>query len=794
MKRYILPFLACLIYIAVSAQTIQKGVVQEYNEKSKKTALPGVELNVYPAQSTVSGNDGTFQLEFLTLKPGERINVRRIEKAGYEIFNKEALEQWNFNPTTPFFIVMCSSDKFKQLKDLYFRNSEERYNRQYKVAQAELKKLREQNKIQQEEYIEKLRGIEDEYTKQLENLDNYVDRFARIDLSELSAAEQQIIELVQQGKIDEAIAKYEVLNASDKLLDNLKKRGEVKSAIEKLSEVDNTLSQANNTLYAVVRRQINTLQLAGGADNNRKIKQLYCEVADADTTNVEWLLKTADFMSDYMADYSLALHYYEQAFNYAERCYGPDHKAVATCYGSMGVVYKTLGEHEKALDCLNKSLDINIKTLGEKNADVALSLNNLGSLYSEMGKYEEALDYHLKALEVRKQVLNINHPDIAVSYNNIGLVYHHLNDFDKALDCYNMSLEILQQAYGPEHKEIATCRDNIGMVYKVRGEYEKSLDYLNKALENRLNNFGDTHPEIAANYNNIGTVYSSLDNHEKAVECYQKALETSKCIFGENHLYVATCYNNIGYEYDSLEDYTRALDYYQKALLIEEYVLGPKHPNIAIFYSNIGGTYVSQGKYEQALDCFKKSLSISEQVYGSEHLQIARTYKNIAVVYDYMNDYAKAIIYFQKALPILEKILGLNHPFVKSSFLSWLKTLMNASAAEPDYVKKISEFMRDKVWIGSVAEDSPAAAKGLTGEYYVLEFGDWKYDKDWDLLTCVSALQGKPKAVTLMKNGKVSRHDFDNEIGIVFGINKILPEEKENLTMIYEQWKSDMRK
>lgn len=120
---FFLLFIFCVF--GISAQTIQNGVVQEYNEKAKKTSLAGVELNVRSANTTASDKDGKFSLEFLTLKPGEKVNVRRIEKAGYEIFNKEAVEQWNINPSTPFVIVMCRSDKFKAIRDKYERVASE---------------------------------------------------------------------------------------------------------------------------------------------------------------------------------------------------------------------------------------------------------------------------------------------------------------------------------------------------------------------------------------------------------------------------------------------------------------------------------------------------------------------------------------------------------------------------------------------------------------------------------------------------------------------------------------------
>ena len=103
----------------ISAQTTQAGMVKEYKETNEKKPLGGVELLISNAPSTISDKKGSFSLQFKTLKPGQKVNIRRIEKLGYEIFNKEALEQWNINPEVPFTIVMVKSERFKAIRDNY---------------------------------------------------------------------------------------------------------------------------------------------------------------------------------------------------------------------------------------------------------------------------------------------------------------------------------------------------------------------------------------------------------------------------------------------------------------------------------------------------------------------------------------------------------------------------------------------------------------------------------------------------------------------------------------------------
>lgn len=241
--RLILALMAQMILITISAQTIQKGIVKEYHGKEAKTALQAVEVNIRSAQSTVSAADGSFQLTFLSLKPGDRITVREIKKQGYEIFNKDAVDQWNINPDATFEIVLCRSDKFKQLCDKYYCNASANYKIQYDREVAQINKLKAENKIKQKEFQQRLSEIREIYDRQLDNLDVYVDRFARIDLSELSAAEQEIIELVQEGKFDEAIARYDDLKLVDKYLDGLNQTTKISESVAQLQLTLNQLDQ-----------------------------------------------------------------------------------------------------------------------------------------------------------------------------------------------------------------------------------------------------------------------------------------------------------------------------------------------------------------------------------------------------------------------------------------------------------------------------------------------------------------------------------------------------------------------
>lgn len=667
MKNIIIATILILSVLAVGAKTVQTGVVREYKGKAKKTALAGVELQVYPAQSTASDRNGNFRLEFLTLKPGERINVRRIEKEGYEIFNKDALEQWNLNPTAPFMIVMCRSNMFKQLKDTYYKNSGERYARQYRKAQDELKRLKDQNKIQQKEYIERLEQLEQEYGRQLENLDNYVDRFARIDLSEISPVEQEIIELVQAGKIDEAIAKYEELNAKEKLLDGISKRKEVGEAISTLTEVDRNLAADNDTLYAVVERQIQTLQL-GGAENNEKIRRLYCDIADADTTNIEWLIDTGNFLYEYAADHQAALGYFHKALASAEALHGPQSEEVAKVLNNLGVVYNDLGEFSKALDHLQRALEIRLAVLGEEYNLTATTYNNIGNAYLDSGDPNKALEYFQKALDINQKVLDSDDPALAVSYNDLGNAFYSLGDYGKALVYLEKALEIQTKIYSGGHLHTAATLNNIGMLLSDKGDYQAALDNYFKALAIQEKIVGPGHPDIAISYNNIGSVYYYTGDFSKALEYFRKALDIRVAAFGEKHPSVGESYSNTGVTLTQLGNYDAARENLEKSLEIYKDVFGNDNEAISITYINLADLSSNLGDFQKALEYQQKALEINLRLFGPDHPQVALSYNNIGTAYGDLGEPQKALEYLQKALDIRIKLLGNNHPYVASGY------------------------------------------------------------------------------------------------------------------------------
>lgn len=862
--------------LSLSAQTVQQGVVKEYNEKAQKTPLTGVELNVRSSGSTVSDQKGEFSLSFPTLNAGDRITVRSIQKDGYEIFNKEALEQWNLNPNSPFTIVMCRSDKFKAICDNYYSKASANYKKQYDKESSNLRRLKEENKLKDEEYLQKLTEIQENYDRQLDNLDNYVDRFARIDLSELKEEEQKIIELVQDGRFDEAIAKYEELNISAALINTIDSRNKKREAAFKLNKSAEIDQKDADTMYETLYRQIETLGLAGGYENNLKAASLLTEIADKDTINIELQTKTGEHLEKYLADYDKAMDYYQMALASSIARYGKDHPETAICYINIGSIYDDKGDYNKALECYTKALEIREQSFDKNSIERAEILNNIGTIYKTTGDFAKALEYFEESLDIKKMIYGTYHPQVALAFLNIGSVYDVLAEYSKAIEYYTKTYEIYTSEYGTKSLEVALTLNNFSTVYSYLGDYTKALECAQEALNIReqilgenhptvavtLNNmgeiysnlmdynkclechlralkikesiFGESHPDVAISLGNMGSVYDQLDNYPKALECHFRALEIKRNSYGDSHPSLGNTYNNIANVYYHQDDYAHSIEYYNNALSIIETSLGADHPNYASSLYNIGMVYRQQKDYTNAFACLDRVKSIYEKNFGEEHTDFATALDGLGLLYMDTQDYAKSVECFKKAYDIFQKILGENHYYLaielkkvgkaylySGDYANAIQTYHkviditerntdneNASSIKDAYLEvgyiyetickmddsyknSMMEYLSDKMHTGIVVENTPASEAGLSGEYYILEYEDWKYLDKAGLIDKSNELQGKPKTIVLLNDEGISKHSFENTIGIDYSMRKLTSEEMQSINQKYQEWKSN---
>ena len=107
-----------------------------------------------------------------------------------------------------------------------------------------------------------------------------------------------------------------------------------------------------------------------------------------------------------------AENYIRKGLDLSIKSYGPDHPKVAIAYMNLaGAVYLPQKEYAKALECLKKTMEIQLRTLGEHTHYLRFTYMYLAISYAGVGQYEEGLKYFDKSYQQMVEFHGEDHPD-----------------------------------------------------------------------------------------------------------------------------------------------------------------------------------------------------------------------------------------------------------------------------------------------------------------------------------------------------------------------------------------------
>jgi tetratricopeptide (TPR) repeat protein len=511
-------------------------------------------------------------------------------------------------------------------------------------------------------------------------------------LAEAERLTQQVIQLYQQGKYNEAIllAEQALAISKQQLGDNHPDTAASLHNLAGLYQSQGRYSEAE-PLYkqalAISKQQL--------GDNHPLTATIL--------NNLAGLYRV-------QGRYSEAEPLYKQALAISKQQLGDNHPDTAASLHNLAGLYQSQGRYSEAEPLYKQALAIIKQQLGDNNPATATSLNNLAGLYRVQGRYSEAEPLYKQALTIIKQQLGDNNPATATSLNNLAGLYRGQGRYSEAEPLYKEALAIIKQQLGDNNPATATSLNNLAGLYRVQGRYSEAEPLYKQALAIRKQQLGDNHPSTASSLNNLAGLYESQGRYSEAEPLYKQALAISKQQLGDNHPDTATSLNNLAGLYKSQGRYSEAEPLYKQALAIRKQQLGDNHPSTAQSLNNLAGLYKSQGRYSEAEPLYKEALAIWKQQLGDNHPDTATSLNNLAVFYQSQGRYSEAEPLYKQALTIIKQQLGDNHPSTATSLnnLAGLYRVQGRySEAEPLYKEALA------IWKQQLGDNHPLTATSL---------------------------------------------------------------------------------
>lgn len=666
--------------LPLSSQIKEKGYVKEYNERAEKTPLSAVEIVVENAGTTVSDVSGLFTLQFPTLVPGDPVSLSRITKQGYELFNVDAVKQWRVSKTgKPFTIVMCRSDRFKRICDNYYRQSHASYARQLKLDSMKLENARQAGRLKELEYQEQMTRLMLRYEQDLKNTQKMIEeRYARIDLSELSDKEKSITMLIQEGRIKEANALYEKMGLDEQLDEFDKDNKELEELQRKVEQLRTRRHIDRDSLFRIFMRSNDALQLEGGMDNLMKIAVRLKNRVERDTTYLPAIIAYASFLEEQnnYVDAEKYLKHAERVIN--ERVCD----TLIWIQGQLGKVFKHEGKYKEAICYLDKALRMN-KLLNGNNARNYLyykisMLGDLADSYDWSGSTDEAWACYEKLDSISVQYAEIDSIEalkLKTMYqlNAVKFLQDH-GDYETSDSLYLEYLDNIRNAVGMEsdykNMILSIAEMNYSVSLLTRGKtngVEKMLTkwlpyYQLKAEDNPWAN-GQMLTSFRGALSDLYHITKQYEKYANNLNQMQNELESWLHYNKSGYLpLLIQIQSNAGYRYGQQKKYKEALDILTLAEKnvrcgIEEFPnQKDQYLSLSInVYVNYGYVYHKMGNEQE----FKRYCLMAEREHDAiEHLKtdggfnecILNAYRNLCIVYFEEKNFEKSEEYAFKYL------------------------------------------------------------------------------------------------------------------------------------------------
>lgn len=297
---------------------------------------------------------------------------------------------------------------------------------------------------------------------------------------------------------------------------------------------------------------------------------------------------------------SAALPEYEKALA-AYRALENRHGEAITL-GLIGNCYKHLGDRNRALDFLGRSLKMK-QELGDR-LEEGKTISNLGLVYWEAGDYPKAIDHFNRAIAIAREVHDAHLEGAAL--NNLSLVYDEKGEYKRSLEQYQKALALHRESKYREGE--SDTLGNIGGVYLLLGHYSDAKDYYQQALA--LDEDLDRKPAESLDLGNLAICLAAIGQLDESIRTFDRALTlaSSAGLKKEEADWQkgrASTLLRLGKFDEALHEYRAALASYERA--------GLKRELVEALYDD-GYVHLMLGDRRSAEHSFRRAIQVSKQI------------------------------------------------------------------------------------------------------------------------------------------------------------------------------------
>jgi CHAT domain-containing protein len=160
-----------------------------------------------------------------------------------------------------------------------------------------------------------------------------------------------------------------------------------------------------------------------------------------------------------------------------------NHPQHATLLNNRAMLARALSRPREALDLMEKSLAMEIKSSGPNSLDVAVKRHNIAKVLRQLGENKKAEQMLREAQRAREKAGAKGHPNYAAGLMELAHIAADRGDLAVALDMTRRASKLIESIGGPTHSYMSESLGDEGRYYWQRGDLRQARRLLGRALD-----------------------------------------------------------------------------------------------------------------------------------------------------------------------------------------------------------------------------------------------------------------------------------------------------------------------
>ena len=374
-------------------------------------------------------------------------------------------------------------------------------------------------------------------------------------------------------------------------------------------------------------------------------------------------------------------------------------------YLVLGRTYYARSEHRRAIECLERAVEISSTSPNTDIETLLASKNALSMALYETGDTDRARVHFDELIEMYTQEYGKDHRDTISAKLQIAAHALLQKKYDQANLMFESGIKQLRKL-NPNDPLIPMYMSYLGQSLSESGQIERAIELTEQSLQESKKHWADDHPQTVQILIKLAHMYNGIGQFKKSVETTNRALdfiadeadedysnrrillmtkvqalqalrrrkelaETTGLLIdilkkrleldSENSVQIEDA-NYLGIVYINNGQLNEALESFEKAYSLLENETSSDRPMEAAILNGLGMTQLRLGHFEKAVKPLEKSLQLSEQNTGPESPQTLHFQNSLAAAYRNTGRLAESADMMSSVLEARKKLFGDEHP------------------------------------------------------------------------------------------------------------------------------------